>query len=1163
MFDFNIYVLGDASSFYTVLNAVAMVFSQTGFLNSAFLVGAFVALISAILFMIGRQSDGAVPGVMGPVSGAFSLAAVIATSTIPTSVWINDIYTGNVVKVDNVPLILSLPASAFTTASHRIFDLSNTAFQSVNGSYMGVSSQGFVMPLKLLFSLRQGFERSNANLATSVKAFILDCTPNSGTFSMNDLNQASNSLNYILTHARSNGMTTYWSQTYPQGTSASCNQAASWISTDANVSYFTGSNSSFNALINQNMKDKNPNGGTWSDTDVTSVLENLLPATWQSAQSARDFMMNALTYNTVADTFNCMSSNTDQASFNLCTVQMMQAFEQSRTDSAAAGSFFSKMMMPAMVFMQLMFFGFAPLVIIYGAMKGGGALGMYIKYLLFGIWTSSWLPFAAIIQMYIQNDVVDKFNQIQSGMLTVGNFSPVYYDILATRLAVASDMLAATPLVSLAMLSGSAMAVTSLANRWSGRDHVDEKQASPDILKNGPAVDVGAGAQIGPTHRGNAIDGIQRANAVFREHSASQLLDNNVSSADSHVASARAEAAQSFEKQLSFMKTHSSGWKSSDTDVTAIGKDYASRASQVKEAAESAMDKLGFSQEEKSEFRAAVTAKGGFSSPFGGIEASAQAAAAATKGRVSSNDFTKSMTERVSSDQSWTDSISNRAQHAMERYSGDDTKTAQGLSASSRQSTARVQSAEQSYQEAVSLRTSANTGAKFTDDKLGAQILANPSAQFTLDQRHNELANNQEYQSRLQAERTRLQRAGNITGSEEVARFNALEDMKDFKTTASVMSSLSGINGPSKFDPTANKNVAPAAGAVSGNPAEAPLSLKDPHVLGRTGGAGSPQSSGGGGTPSAGTVASHHGAAASPGAARKADAPGTSTAPQSAVPSPSGGASDLQDRVNRLAAESTPNFDASKDAIAARTAGVSQAISDQKATIDDSSPVITPEQVRDTFHREVGTVESGLKGAGMAWGDFEKAHPYMAAGIEAGLTLLPVGRAIGGAAKLYRLSGAARKGWEGVQAAKAGVTAAGKEMARLESAFTSPNGALLGGKKVLDAQRVANLGFKSTEDFVEAYSKAGANVIKAEKELATKAGTYAKDFGASTGANGLPKDATFGFIAQNATRQAVAVGKVSGGAGWLELSKYEANIHRQEMMHSQEIAELRRSVRGR
>ncbi|WP_431798240.1 conjugal transfer protein TraG N-terminal domain-containing protein (plasmid) [Cupriavidus metallidurans] len=1166
MLDFNIYVVGDPSSFYAALNAVAMILNQQGFLNSTFLVGGLVALISGILYMIGKQSDGPVPGAMGPVSALFGFFAVVWTTTIPTSVLVNDIYTGNVARVDNVPMIISLPASAFTTASHKLFQLSNTAFQSVNGSYMAVTSDGFVTPLKLLYSLRRGFDNADVFLSASIRTFILDCTPNATSFSMDAMKSSANSLNYILTHARDNGITTYWNTANPQGQSLSCNESAALISQDANVRFLNGTNRGLKELINKNMKEKSPTGNAWGQSDVEDVLQNVLPGGWKTAtdtlgmaQSSRDFMINALTYNTIANTFNCMSSNTDQGSFNQCNVQLTQAFEQSRTDSAAAGSFFSKTMMPAMVFMQLMFFSFAPLVIIYGVMKGGGALGMYIKYLLFGIWTSSWLPFSAVIQMYIQNDVAEKLSQIDSGMLTLSNFPAIYYDILATRLSVASDMLAATPLVSLAMLTGTAMSMASLAGRWSGRDHVDEKQTSPDIVRNGPITDVGAATQSSAAITGNPLSGMTRADAALRAHSAGQMLDNNVSSARADVQSTKAEAAASFEKMMSYMKAHSSGFKSSESDITAMSKDYGSRASKVQEAAESAMDSHKFSAEEKSAFQAAITASAGFKSPFGGVEASAQAAATATKGRVSAQDFSKTMTQRVNTDQSWTDSITNRAQNSMDRYSGEDTKTAQGLSASLRQSTARVQSAEQRYQEAVSMKTSMDTSFSVRDQELGPMTMANPAVQNELQKMNdNAMPNVPGYQAKLAQHQNRVQRAGNISGAGYVAIFNALVDTNQFQAASKIMSMLSGINGPTNFSPNANQGVAPAAAAVASNPAAGSLSLKDPHVL-QQGGAGAghaPDASG------RATAASGPSTMAIPGGTSPRN-PGNGAAAGSGPAAPASGPGDLQARLDRLTNNSLPNFEADKQKITDGTAGVGQGIADQKEAVQSASAVISPEQVRDTFHREVGTVKSGFAGAGMAWGDFEKAHPYMAAGIEAGVTMLPVMRAAGGLKKLYDVSAAAKKGWQGVQAAKAGVSTAAKEMARLEGAFKSPNGALLGGKKVLDARQVANLGFKSSDDFLEAYGKAGANVIKAEKDLLRSAETYSQKFGASVGKDGLPGDATFGFVAQNATRQAVATGKAAGGAGLLELSKYEANIHRQEVMHNQEMEDLRRGVRGR
>ena len=217
-------------------------------------------------------------------------------------------------------------------------------------------------------------------------------------------------------------------------------------------------------------------------------------------------------------------------------------------------------------------------------MKGGGALSLFIKYLGFGIWTSSWLPFAGIIQMYIQSDVQDKFLQIanswgslQKGM-TMANHAAVY-DLLSTRLQVASDMLAATPLVSLGLLTGSTMAMSSLANRWSGRDHVDEKQAAPDLLKNGASVD------LSPYARGDAVKGIVNSDGVINSHSAAAGVSQNFQSAKAEVASAQAAQSRALEESVSFAQKHSEGSRSSDSELSATAQTVSERWSKTQQAA--------------------------------------------------------------------------------------------------------------------------------------------------------------------------------------------------------------------------------------------------------------------------------------------------------------------------------------------------------------------------------------------------------------------------------------------------------------------------------------------------------------------------------------------------------------------------------------------------
>lgn len=485
--DFSIYVLGDVSSFYSTINGLAMIFRNGGFMNGVYLVGGFVALMSGIMFMIQKGGGEQFIPANGPIGGLFGFGMVVACCSIQTSVTIQDIYTGNIAKVDHVPLIIAAPASLFTTASYSIFDKVNTAFQSTSGSYMGVSQNGFITPLKLLMTLRKGVENVDPYLVSSLKQFIIDCVPGSTTFNMNNFQASPDMVNYVLSYSRPNGLTTYWDNLNAAGTSMACQDASAKINTV--VSAFPAS-ANLKKLINAGMKDKNPMGGAYTTTNVDDAITNLVPTLWSAAQSSDQFMTNALFFNSVWGTYNCLDSVQDQNSFNLCMVSLTQQDEQFRSDSAASGSFFAKIMMPTMIFLQLLFFGFAPIVIIYGLFKGAGALMAYVKYLGFGVWTSSWLPFSAVIQMYIQNDVADKLAQFTEKGLVPSNLQAVYYDVLATRLGIASDMLAATPLISAAMLGVTGYGMVSLASRWSGRDHNDEKLQSPDIMKNGAHVDV-------------------------------------------------------------------------------------------------------------------------------------------------------------------------------------------------------------------------------------------------------------------------------------------------------------------------------------------------------------------------------------------------------------------------------------------------------------------------------------------------------------------------------------------------------------------------------------------------------------------------------------------------------------------------------------------------
>lgn len=817
--DFTVYVLGDVSSFYSTINGVAMIFRSGGFMNGVYLVGGFIALISGIMFMIQKGGGEQFVPANGPIAGLFGFGMVVACCSIQASVTIEDIYTGNIAKVDHVPLILAAPASLFTTTSYSVFDKINTAFQSTSGSYMGVSQNGFITPMKLLMTLRKGVENVDPYLVSSLKQFIIDCVPGSTTFNMNNFQAAPDMVNYVLSYSRPNGLTTYWDNLNASGVAMACQDASAKINTV--VSAFPAS-ANLKKLVNAGMKDKNPLGGAYTQTNIDDAITNLVPTLWSAAQSSDQFMTNALFFNSVWGTYNCLDSVQDQNSFNLCMVSLTQQDEQFRSDAAASGSFFAKLMMPTMIFLQLLFFGFAPIVIIYGLFKGAGALMMYVKYLGFGVWTSSWLPFTAVIQMYIQNDVADKMAQFTEKGLVPSNLQSVYYDVLATRLGIASDMLAATPLISAAMLGVTGYGMVSLASRWSGRDHNDEKLQSPDILKNGAHVDVASRNQYGAENKGSAKSGLAQADTPWNSAELKQTLGTSTQSALGSDHTKRTESAQAVEASLRQAMSYKSGSTWSNQEMQSLERSHTSMTQQAMKMSDKIADSLGLTGSKRDSFKQNFNAEVGFSGIFGGVKAGV---ASATGKEMSKDQATKINSEfgtEIAKNESDMKGWKAAASSAFSHSTGKEAATEQSLGRRLSATTADTQSSFERFQKATSAEASVSAGVKISEETTGGNLISSPEAMQALNSAISNLSGSQReaFNKKFPELETRYdQRSVGMQGKREAAQLWALRTVDDAAFANVVSSMQSGsISGPTDNNAERFQGVGARAQQVSDNP---------------------------------------------------------------------------------------------------------------------------------------------------------------------------------------------------------------------------------------------------------------------------------------------------------------------------------------------------------
>ncbi len=623
-----IYVLGDLGTFRAVLQSVAMLFADPILSNNGALgIGsaAGLGLLITLLWVVAQ-------GVLAPAGGGrgfnpsivFILLVTYFALAVPKArVQLEDIYTGNITAVDGVPIGIAYPGAVISAITRNITTKVETAFSGVDGNYISLSAQGYASPLRLLLAMRKGVANFDPYLDANLKTFIVDCVVGSPTFKPQDFAKSQNAVGYITANYR-DGLSVYYSQANPQGVASACAESAPLIAAAAD-NFVAGT--PMTRLLNANIEVRaTPNTATanqWTSTDIETVHANTVTTAFGAAQSATEFMENALFSGIMTDAYNCAGASTDIQAMRQCSLTLTQASEQWKTDAAGAASFFQKTMIPSMNILLLLFYAFAPLMFIFMMMAGWHGLSVLTKYLIFGVWTQTWLPFAAIINYIIQVQTVDELRRIAVAStdavgkgLTPAVLNP-FYEVLSTKLATASEMLAATPLITLALMTGSIYGLVSMAQRMSGRDYVNEKQASPDIHQPAP-VSMGKPQYSGI---GGRAVGDMAQNPGW-SGSLGSVRGHALESAHGEVESASRQLTEQSMKMLKAGSSQGVNVKSATQHMDEIGVTRGASFQAMEDKFAQAGRDMGMSAEQAKEFgrRAAVAASVGVKTPFAGMK---------------------------------------------------------------------------------------------------------------------------------------------------------------------------------------------------------------------------------------------------------------------------------------------------------------------------------------------------------------------------------------------------------------------------------------------------------------------------------------------------------------------------------------------------------------
>lgn len=530
--DFTIYVLGDVRLFADTLNGIAMMFTVAGGekynlwasnTNSMGLgMGAFLGVLLSLALLVYNAA----------FRQRFDFRAVIIplvlyiVLTVPkVTVNVVDAYgVDGVQTVDNVPLGLAFPMSAISGISLSATETLETIFRVPNASFTKITEDGFVMPLKLLHSMRYtGLTMRDAypNITDSVAEVVKICLTNNEGFNPKAYQNSGNSMAVFydaLAHPSvASRLVKVYPATAPTGTITNCEKSAEYIK-NSMESYLSGTVASgaINLISTEEIKIKNfrndlqkilaSNNGNTGSRMLTSnnlstqrVLDDIQALTTATNSDVLAFAQATLFNPQLSAATECVSSSDNASTARCFTYNTTQ--EQWKERSAAEASGFLSIMRDGQNLLILLSVTLFPIMVLIVVLQGLGGLKVVMSYLLYTISAYMWIPVAAMINWYVQvqlNDELEKWRASVPAGLAVGDVylslanAPLFYDAVSKKLALANSVMASVPMICMGLFSGMLMTMNRLADKMNPQTGYDASANTPSAVSRDSLAKVGS-----------------------------------------------------------------------------------------------------------------------------------------------------------------------------------------------------------------------------------------------------------------------------------------------------------------------------------------------------------------------------------------------------------------------------------------------------------------------------------------------------------------------------------------------------------------------------------------------------------------------------------------------------------------------------------------------
>lgn len=533
-----IYSIGDAAFLERVLNSLAMI-AGTGNLEAVAGIGMLVGLIIMGFQSIYQGGEG--------IKFQNLLVAWIMYAMMFGSgarVAIEDVYSGQVRVVDNVPFGVAAAGSMVSQLGYGVTSLFEQAFGEAQ-----MTKHGFAFALETLANLRKATltqsaiggansPSTNDDVWKSWRNYIADCT-------MTGVSLKQYTTEEVMKGTRGGGSVLeslrFDSQAY--GTEIRINGAPNngfMTCTDAYVTLQAYTTTTFMDKLRKHLSV----GFGVPETDVDDRIQQAFQAVDLAMIDSQNYMLATV----MEPIFNWGQVDNELNFQRVAVATMLHTSIQQRNEQwAAEQALFNTVVRPMITFFEGMVYATAPMM---AFLIGLGPMGVSLmgKYLLILIWIQLWMPILSVINLYLHMAVGKRMIALDSaaqGDTPLASFYGIHAmdQTLQTWIATGGMLASSVPAITLMLIYGGAVTATSLASRMSA-GNVPTDHSTPSIASNAPLLERQSMRTSNDTHGLSATGAEQTKLQIGGNYS------STLGSSSEEMATKQAAFATQFGQQL-------------------------------------------------------------------------------------------------------------------------------------------------------------------------------------------------------------------------------------------------------------------------------------------------------------------------------------------------------------------------------------------------------------------------------------------------------------------------------------------------------------------------------------------------------------------------------------------------------------------------------------